>query len=83
MKFDVPANEVVDKDGNATPSWTTFFGKLRNVCVFRTQAGTTAQRPTKGLEIGLTYYDTTLGYQICVHQVIPAVVWHNGAGAVV
>ena len=83
MKFDTPANEVVDSEGNSTPAWTQFFNRLRNTCVWRTQYGTTAQRPTKNLEIGLPYYDTTLGFQICVHQVVPAVVWHSGAGAVV
>lgn len=84
MKFDTPSDNVLNQAGDDfSQAWTAFFTKVRNACVLRTQAGTTAQRPTKFLEIGLPYYDTTLGYQICVHQVTPAVVWHNGAGAAV
>ena len=64
-------------------TWVAFFTRVRNTLTGRTQAGPTTQRPTKQLEVGLTYYDTTLGLLICVHQVTPAVVWHNGAGAVV
>jgi hypothetical protein len=84
MKFDSPSDRPLNEAGDDfTQAWTAFFTKVRNGIVLRTQAGTTAQRPTKGLEIGLPYYDTTLGMQICVHQVTPAVVWHNGAGVVV
>lgn len=84
MKFDLPSDNILNDAGDDfTQSWTAFFTKVRNGIVLRTQAGTTAQRPTKGLEIGLVYYDTTLGLPVWVHQVTPAVVWHNGAGAVV
>lgn len=83
MKLDTPSDTAVDDGKNFTPSWMAFVTKVKNYIVWRSQAGTTAQRPTAGLEIGTTYYDTTLGYLICVHQVTPAVVWHNGAGAVV
>ena len=47
------------------------------------QNGTTAARPTKNLYVGLSYYDTTLGYPVFVHQVSPSIIWHNGAGAAV
>lgn len=83
MKLDTPSDVVVDDSGNFKPSWMAFVTRVRNAIVGRSQAGTTAQRPTSGLEIGLPYYDTTLGYQVCVHQVTPAVIWHNGAGAAV
>lgn len=83
MKLDTPADTAVDDQGNFTPAWMSFMSRVRNFVIWRSQYGTTAKRPTTGLEIGTTYYDTTLGYLICVHQVTPAVVWHNGAGAVV
>lgn len=83
MKLDTPGDLFVDDAKNLTPSWMAFITKVKNFIVTRSQAGTTALRPTSGLEIGTTYYDTTLGYLICVHQVNPVVVWHNGAGGVV
>lgn len=83
VKLDTPSDTLVDDEKNLTPSWMAFVTKVKNFIVWRSQAGTTAQRPTSGLEIGTTFYDTTLGFLICVHQVTPAVVWHNGAGAVV
>lgn len=94
MKFDMPQPDeavdvkIDDKDqtkgtGGMSRQWVAFLTKLRNDAVWRGRSGTTAQRPTDGLEIGTPFYDTTLGYQINVHQVSPIVVWHNGAGAAV
>ncbi len=81
--FNVPVdNENPWIDNRISTAWYQFFASLRNSIVGRTQYGTSAQRPTKNLEIGLTYYDTTLGYLICVHTVSP-LVWHNGAGMTV
>jgi hypothetical protein len=42
-------------------------------------AGTTAQRPTVGLVVGLQYYDTTLGIPIWYN----GTVWKNAAGTTV
>lgn len=84
MKLDLPSPaRDVDQEGNFERSWVKFLSRVRDAFVWRTQAGATADRPTSGLEIGTTYYDTTLGYLVCVHQVNPAVVWHNGAGVAV
>lgn len=84
MRFDLPSPASdVDEDGDFAREWVAYFTKVTAGIVGRTQAGPTAERPTSQLEIGLPYYDTTLGYLICVHQVKPAVVWHNGAGAAV
>ncbi|MFC3834803.1 MULTISPECIES: right-handed parallel beta-helix repeat-containing protein [Deinococcus] len=52
-----------------------------NVAVIRT--GTTAQRPTANLYIGLLYRDSTLGKYICVRQVTPSVVWEDMMGTTV
>lgn len=42
------------------------------------QSGTTAQRPAP-LGINQTYFDNSLGYQVTVKQVSPAI-WVDGAG---
>lgn len=44
--------------------------------------GTTANRPTTGLYIGMDYFDTTLGYKVTLKSANPSV-WVNGAGTVV
>jgi hypothetical protein len=44
------------------------------------QSGTTANRPTKQLWVGRTYFDTTLNLPIWVQAVSPAVVWQDAAG---
>ena len=44
--------------------------------------GTTANRPTMGLYVGLDYFDLTLGYKVTVKSLNPTV-WVNGAGGVV
>lgn len=83
LKLDIPGDLLVDDGGKLTPSWMSFMTKVKNFVIWRSRSGTTADRPSEGLEIGVPYYDTTLGYLICVHQVTPVVVWHNGAGGVV
>jgi len=45
--------------------------------------GTTAQRPTTGLYVGMGYFDSTLGYPVWVKALGPPAVWVNGAGGVV
>lgn len=82
MKFDTPSDNPLNEAGDDfTQSWTAFFTKVRNVCVGRSQSGTTAQRPTKGLEIGLPFFDTTLGKPIWIKTVTPAVAWVDATGA--
>jgi hypothetical protein len=84
------ANAVFSKDQRKemlvqdmlNKDWQEFFSSVYFSVTYLQQSGTTAERPTKGLYIGRPYYDTTLGYQICVNSVNPTV-WHNGAGAVV
>jgi hypothetical protein len=44
------------------------------------QSGTTAQRPTKQLWIGRTYWDLDLDLPIWVKAISPAVVWVDAAG---
>jgi len=47
-----------------------WFGAVGRLCNALTGSGTTAQRPVRGLYVGRTYFDTTLGGPI----------WFNGSG---
>jgi hypothetical protein len=66
--------DAVDDSGSFMPSWVSFFTRVTNWIVANSQYGTTAQRPTKGLQPGDKYFDTTLGFIIHVKSVGP-VVW--------
>lgn len=46
-------------------------------------SGTTANRPTKGLYVGLAYFDTTLGFMVYVKTVASPAVWVRYDGTVV
>ena len=65
-----PPNVPVDAvDARGVPvavqnGWATFFSASYNILFALTQSGTTAQRPTKLLWAGRTYFDTTLGLPI-------------------
>ena len=65
-----PPNIPVDTFGNhglpvaVSAGWANFFSATYNILFALTQSGTTAQRPTKLLWSGRTYFDTTLGMPI-------------------
>lgn len=82
MKFDTPGDAVVEDDGQPTRSWNSFFTKVRNWITADSQYGTTAQRPTIGLQPGNKYFDSTLGFPVYVKSVNP-VVWVRYDGTVV
>lgn len=87
MKFDIPGpDNFTDDAGSATSVWVAFFTKLRNGIVWRSQAATTAQRPTSGVEVGTPYFDTTLGKPIWA-KTVPgsggAISWVDATGAAV
>jgi hypothetical protein len=82
-----PNQRAVQEQGinsrwNVVSLWQEFFTSVFNVITSLQQSGTTAQRPTKGLWVGMPYFDTTLGYQINLLSVSPNV-WVNGAGTIV
>jgi hypothetical protein len=72
-----PQNEFLDqrsvvvRDGTPLPflfaqvrpttAWTTFFSNAYQLLNALTLSGTTANRPTKFLFVGRTYFDTSLG----------------------
>lgn len=82
MKLDTPSDSAVDDGKNFTPSWMAFVTKVKDWVVANSQSGTTARRPTKGLQPGDKYMDTTLGYIVHVRSVNP-VVWVRYDGTVV
>lgn len=66
---------AVDASGNAAElimkiEWRNFFSSVYNICSAVTNSGLTANRPTKLLWTGRTYFDTTLGKPI----------WYKTAG---
>ncbi len=63
----VPATNVEAVIGNG---WQAFFQSVYTICFALTQSGTTANRPTKLLWVGRTYFDTSLGIPI----------WYKGPG---
>ena len=80
--FDYPSNSpVVDKDGNATPSWADAFNRWHNYITDGIASGTTAKRPTTRLYVGRFYYDETLNKPIWF-RALPNV-WRDAAGVIV
>lgn len=79
----VPNSKLLNDDGEVSKTWTSFFESIANTLGVNFQDGPTADRPTSdvnGFKIGTRYFDTDLGIEISVKQVLPAVVWVNGAG---
>lgn len=79
-----PLNQDMSyKGGWMNAPWRAWFSALFTLVQPLGGNGTTAQRPTTGLYVGLQYFDTTLGLPVFVKTVGPPVVWVNGAGSVV
>ena len=80
--FDFPDNgPVTDSKGLPTLPWVQVFARWHRVVLSLQQSGATADRPTTGLWVGRTYFDTTLGKPVWVKSVGPAV-WVDATGAV-
>ena len=68
-----PGMHVVDvgtMPAKARPDWFNFASRVAEAVTALRSSGTTANRPTVGLFIGRTYFDTTLGKPV----------WHDGSG---
>lgn len=80
-----PGTSAVDEQDQAgrlrgvSRGWRNFFSAVYNICNGLTMSGTTANRPTAGLWIGRTYFDTTLGIPIWLLSTGPAV-WIDATG---
>lgn len=86
MKLDMPnpAGAVNLDDGSFSQEWVAFLTKITNDAVWRGRFGTTAQRPTNGLEVGTPFFDQSLGKPVWVKTPAPApAVWVDATGAVV
>jgi hypothetical protein len=65
-----PPNQIAVQQQDAfgrwsiTDHWKEYFSDVFGSIFAMQKSGTTAQRPTKGLYIGLVYFDTTLGNPI-------------------
>lgn len=78
-----PIGPVQDKDGNLAPAWQQVFTLWGAFVTAGKQSGPTADRPTSGLWVGRTYFDTDLGVPVWVKAVSPTVVWANATGMAV
>jgi len=70
---------ITDDSYKLGRSWTNWMTQL---WLKQTpMIGTTAQRPTTNLDLGMIYFDSTLGKPIWLKSVGPNV-WVDGVGAV-
>jgi hypothetical protein len=56
--------EDATKTWKVSDKWQEYFSDVFTAIFALQKSGTTAQRPIKGLYVGLPYFDTTLGYRI-------------------
>lgn len=81
-KYVLPLSDIV-AGARVQREWHMFFNSLADACGAPiAPAGTTAERPARYLNVGMQYYDTTLGKPIWLHAVSP-IVWHDASGDVV
>lgn len=79
----LPSTPRVTHKDLFTPIWQAWVHSIQQWLGPQGQTGITSARPTKSLYIGLSYFDTTLGYPVFVKQVSPSIVWVNASGATV
>lgn len=71
-----PPNNVPVAEGVMPPAWREWFARVGMLS--NGDSGTTANRPTKGLYLGKSYFDTDLGYPVYLQSVNPSV-WASGS----
>ena len=59
-----PPNTPTDDGTQITSGWAQFFNAVFTLLSGLTSSGTTANRPTKNLFLGRTYFDSTLNRPI-------------------
>lgn len=59
-----PVAGIIDENGNASNGLATFLNSVFVILAAVVSSGTTANRPTKVLWTGRTYFDTTLNRPI-------------------
>lgn len=75
-----PITESLSAPGPIPRAWAVWFTNLW--VQTNSVSGVTADRPTKELFVGKTYYDTTLNKPIWLRSVRPTV-WKDAAGVTV
>lgn len=58
------AQPLIENSGRSRVAWAEWFMQVFRICFSVQQSGTTADRPTKDLWVGRTYFDTTLNRPI-------------------
>lgn len=80
------AAAMLDKAGNLTIAWLSWFSRLFAVASTVNNSGATAARPVGSaqipLMIGQSYFDTTLGIPVWIASLNPTV-WVNATGVAV
>lgn len=63
MRFPQPplSSTVTDSSSKAMPAWGQWFGRVQAILGAVTASGPTEGRPTTGLYVGQSYFDTTVG----------------------
>lgn len=83
MSFELPSNDpLVDDKSMAFRTWAQWISWVHQTVSAMRQSGPTADRPTKVLWIGRSFYDTTINKPIYVSAVKPTV-WRDAAGTIV
>lgn len=79
MALSLPDNSPIAGKEKAPIPWLQWFTRINAFVNAGQQSGTTAQRPTTGVWIGRTYWDTDLGIPVYVASVAP-IAWVDAAG---
>lgn len=72
-------NQPVDPSGMVSRTWSVWMTQLWVVASSLDDSGATVSRPTKGLYVGRTFFDTTIGKPIWLESVRPTV-WVDATG---
>lgn len=63
MSFEQPPflSTMVNSASKVMPAWVQWFGRVQAILGALTASGPTEGRPTTGLYVGQSYFDTTVG----------------------
>lgn len=76
------SRQFLTESGEINRDWYLFLSQLGDTVEQITKSGTTAQRPTERVFVGMPFYDETLNKDIYVRAVNP-IVWRDSNGTVV
>jgi hypothetical protein len=80
----LPATDVMGQRGERWSAlWLTWVNGVQQWLAPQGGFGASSTRPTKGLYINLSFFDTTLGKPIFVKQVTPTIIWVDATGGAV